>query len=57
MRLVVLAAMAVIGSSWAIVRFYLRARTPVVAPVTPAGAEWDAGPGLIPAPDIEVEGK
>jgi hypothetical protein len=56
-RLFVLATMAVIGSSWAIVRFYTSARTPTVAPIPSAEAEPDAGPRLIPAPEIEVERK
>ena len=57
-RIVVLACAAVAGSAWGLVRFYTRARAPMV--VTAPGGDrrdagaWDAGPGTV---EIEVEGR
>ena len=57
-RIFLLASIAVGGSVWALVRFYTRVRPPMVVPVAPSGGEWglDGGVGIIPAPEIEVEG-
>ena len=52
-RVFILACVAVIGSLWALWRYYSHARPAMVVPV-PAAPEWDAGAGLVPAPDIEV---
>ena len=54
-RVFVLACVAVIGSVWALVRFYTHARQAMVVPATSVETAWDAGPGLLPAPEIEIE--
>ena len=56
-RMAVLASVAVIGSTWGLVRFYTRVRPSMVVPVAKdAGAtqERDAGAELLEAPEIEV---
>ena len=58
-RIFLLASMAVIGSVWALVRFYSRVRAPMVVTV-PAQAEvatLDGGARvlLIPAPELELD--
>ncbi len=54
-RIAVLASVAVIGSTWGLVRFYTRVRPAmVVRAVRDAGA-GDGGEVLIEAPEIEVE--
>jgi hypothetical protein len=58
-RIFVLAGVAIVGSLWALVRFYTYVRPPMLVPVprTPAAetVEGDGGTRLIPAPEIEVE--
>jgi hypothetical protein len=54
-RIVLLAVVAVFGSGWALARFYLHARAPSATPAAHAPEGWDAGPGLLPAPEIERE--
>jgi hypothetical protein len=56
-RMVVLASAAVIASAWGLVRYYTHRRTPPPSTGMPARADagWDAGQGLIEAPEIEVE--
>ncbi len=59
-RMVALACVAVIGSAWGLIRFYTHVRRPMVVGVTAVGGPrgaWDAGAGLIEAPEIEVEGR
>jgi hypothetical protein len=55
-RVALLASVAVIGSGWALVRFYTHPHQPMVVPVPAdagAAAEWgDAA--VIPAPDLVI---
>ena len=58
LRVVVLASVAVIGSGWALVRFYTHPHPPMLVPAPPdagpsAHNEWgDAA--VIPAPEVEL---
>jgi hypothetical protein len=56
LRVGLLAVVAVIGSGWALVRFYSHPHQPMLVPVPPdagAAAVWgDAA--VIPAPDLEI---
>jgi hypothetical protein len=55
-RLVVLACVAISGAVWALVHYYTHPRVPMtVAVPPPPETAWDAGPGLLLAPEIEVE--
>ena len=56
-RMVAFSCVAVIGSIWGLVRYYTHARGPMVVqvPLDGGGGGWDAGAGLIEAPEIEVE--
>jgi hypothetical protein len=54
-RMVLLASIPVIGAAWGLVRFYTRVRAPKVDSVGIDAGGWDAGAGLIEAPEIEVE--
>jgi hypothetical protein len=62
-RIFLLGCVAVIASFWGLVRFYTRVHPPMVVPVVPTAVEsgaLDAGSGgteVIPAPEIEVEGR
>jgi hypothetical protein len=55
LRVLILACVAVIGSVWALVRFYTRERAPMVVPVEPAAAVAEDA-GARPQ-EIEVEVK
>jgi hypothetical protein len=50
LRVVLLASVAVVGSVWALVRFYTHPHQPMMV-ATPQAAPWDAGAGLV---EIEV---
>lgn len=50
-RIVVLASIAVVGSVWALVRFYTRERPPMVVPAVES--EGDGGERWIEVPEIE----
>jgi hypothetical protein len=60
-RILLFAGFAIVGSVWALVRFYTHVRPPMLVPALPVlpapmGApDVDAGARLIPAPEIEVE--
>jgi hypothetical protein len=53
-RVFMLASVAVVASVWALVRFYTHVRPPMLVPAT-AQETWDAGAGMMLAPEIEVE--
>ena len=53
-RVFLLACVAVVGSLWALVRFYTHPHAPMRVPVAADAGAWDAGPGMIEAPDLEV---
>jgi hypothetical protein len=53
-RVLMLASVAVVGSIWALVRFYTHPHAPMLVPVARDAATWDAGAGLIEAPEVEV---
>ncbi|HEY2509442.1 MAG TPA: hypothetical protein VGI39_01175 [Polyangiaceae bacterium] len=52
-RVLLLAGVAVVGSVWALVRFYTHVHQPMLVPVTLTSA--DAGSGSIAAHEIEIE--
>jgi hypothetical protein len=54
-RVFALACVAVIGSVWALVRFYTHVHQAMLVPAPPGETVWDAGAGLMPAPEIEIE--
>jgi len=54
-RIFVLAIAAVIGSAWALVRYYTRTRPAMAVPAAAERTSDDGGARLIPAPEIELE--
>jgi hypothetical protein len=54
-RVVILASVAVFSSIWALHRFYTHPMAPMVVAAAPDAGAWDAGAGLIEAPEIEVD--
>jgi hypothetical protein len=53
-RVLALASVAIIASIWALYRYYTHPWIPMTVPVARDTAAWDAGAGLIEAPEIEV---
>jgi hypothetical protein len=55
LRVVLLASVAIVGSVWALVRFYTHPKLPMTIPAAAAAAQtapWDAGAGLV---EVEVD--
>jgi hypothetical protein len=53
-RLAFLASVAVVASIWGVVSYYTHPHLPMMVPVPAEAGVWDAGPGLFPAPDLEI---
>ena len=53
-RVFLLASVAILGSVWALVRYYTHPHAPMRVTVSVDASAWDAGAGFIPAPELEV---